>query len=203
MPKQRMSEVESPAQVKWDARYRGADKVPEPALVLSEFQHLLPPSGQALDLACGLGGNALLLAEHGMTTYAWDVSPVAIERLQQEALSRGLDVEAEVRDVVATPPEPASFDVIVVSRFLERKLVPSLLQALRPGGLIYYQTFTGPRVNDTGPKNPEYRLAENELLALFASLRLIAYREEGLAGELSKGLRGEAMLVAQQRANPL
>ncbi len=199
MTRLRMSEVMSPDQIKWDARYRGADKVPEPALVLSEFQHLLPPSGQALDLACGLGGNALLLAERGLTTYAWDVSPVAIERLKQEAESRRLDVKTEARDVVAAPPEPASFDVIVVSRFLERKLAPALVQALRPGGLIFYQTFTAARVSDTGPKDPEYRLADNELLALFASLRLLIYREEGLAGELSKGLRGEAMLVAQQR----
>ncbi len=193
-----MSDVVSPEQVKWDARYRGSDKIPEPALVLQEFQHLLPASGQALDLACGLGGNALLLAEHGLTTYAWDISPVAIDRLKQEARSRGLGLETDVRDVVAAPPEPASFDVIVVSRFLERELVPSLIQALRPGGLIYYQTFTADRVDDTGPHNPQYRLSQNELLTLFNSLRLIVYREDGLAGELSKGLRGEAMLVAQQ-----
>ena len=69
--------------------------------------------------------------------------------------------------------------------------------------MIYYQTFTADRVRDVGPKNPEYRLADNELLALFASLRLIVYREEGLAGNLLKGLRGEAMLIAQQRPNPV
>ena len=193
-----MSTIVSPDQVKWDARYRGSDKIPEPALVLQEFQHLLPMSGQALDLACGLGGNALLLAEHGLTTYAWDISPVAIDRLKQEAVSRGLGLETDVRDVVAAPPAPASFDVIVVSRFLERELVTSLIQALRPGGLIYYQTFTADRVDDTGPHNPQYRLSQNELLTLFNSLRLIVYREDGLAGELSKGLRGQAMLVAQQ-----
>ncbi len=193
-----MSNIVSPDQVKWDARYRGSDKIPEPALVLQEFQHLLPASGQALDLACGLGGNALLLAEHGLTTYGWDISPVAIDRLKQEAVSRGLGLETDVRDVVAAPPAPASFDVIVVSRFLERELVTSLIQALRPGGLIYYQTFTADRVDDTGPHNPQYRLSQNELLTLFNSLRLIVYREDGLAGELSKGLRDEAMLVAQQ-----
>ena len=194
-----MPDVVSPDQAKWDARYRGSDKNPEPALVLSEFQHLLPASGAALDLACGLGGNALLLATHGLATYAWDISPVAIDRLKQEAASRGLALETEVRDVVAAPPEPVSFDVIVVSRFLERDLVSPLIEALRPGGLIYYQTFTADRVHDRGPHNPHYRLAHNELLALFASLRLIVYREEGLAGNLSKGLRGEAMLVAQQQ----
>ncbi len=77
-----MSEVESPDRVKWDTRYREAHRVPETALVLSEFQHLLPTSGRALDLACGLGGNALLLAAHGLETHAWDISPVGVERLK-------------------------------------------------------------------------------------------------------------------------
>ncbi len=194
-----MSDVESPDKLRWDARYRDCDKVPEPALVLTEFQHLLPSSGRALDLACGLGGNALLLAAHGLETHAWDISPVAIDRLRQDAVSRKLHVRTEIRDVATEPPPPTSFDVIVVSRFLERHLAPALVRALRPGGLIYYQTFTAERVGDTGPKNPAYRLAPNELLSLFSSLRLLLYREEGLAGELSKGLRGEAMLVAQQR----
>ena len=194
-----MSNAESPDRAKWDARYRDCDKVPEPALVLSDYRHLLPASGRALDLACGLGGNALLLAAHGLEIHAWDISPVAVERLKQEAASRGLPVRTESRDVVAMPPEPVSFDVIVVSRFLERDLVPSLVQALRTDGLIYYQTFTAARVGDTGPTNPAFRLADNELLALFSSLRLLVYREESLAGDLTKGLRGEAMLVAQQR----
>ncbi len=192
-----MADIESPDKLRWDARYRDCKKVPEPAPVLAEFRHLLPASGRALDLACGLGGNALLLAAHGLETHAWDISPVAIGRLRQEAVSRGLDVTAEARDVAAEPPGPASFDVIVVSRFLERELAPSLVQALRVGGLIYYQTFTVERVDDTGPKNPAYRLGAGELLSLFHSLRLLVYREEGLAGELSKGWRGEAMLIAQ------
>ena len=194
-----MSDAESPDRVKWDARYRDSDKVSEPALVLSAFQHLLPASGRALDLACGLGGNALLLAARGLEAHAWDISPVAIDRLRHEAVARGLPVATEIRDVTAEPPGPASFDVIVVSRFLDRRLAPSLVGALKPGGLIYYQTFTAERVGERGPKDPAYRLADNELLSLFSPLRLMVYREEGLAGDLSKGLRGEAMLVAQQR----
>ncbi|HEB99563.1 MAG TPA: SAM-dependent methyltransferase, partial [Thiotrichales bacterium] len=65
---------------KWDARYReSATAVATEVLV--ENRHLLPAVGEALDLACGLGGNALLLARHGLRTTAWDLSPVAIERL--------------------------------------------------------------------------------------------------------------------------
>jgi tellurite methyltransferase len=166
--------------------------------VLVEFQHLLPTRGVALDLAAGLGGNALLLAGHGLEAHAWDISPVAMERLRGFAAKRGLAVATEVRDAVREPPEAGRFDVIVVNRFLERSLAPALIAALRPGGLLYYQTFSRARVDDTGPKNPAYRLDDNELISLFRPLTLRAYREEGLLGDLERGLRNEAWLVGQR-----
>lgn len=50
----------------------------QPSQVLLDNSHLLPASGRALDLACGLGANALYLAKRGMTTSAWDLSPVQL-----------------------------------------------------------------------------------------------------------------------------
>jgi 2-polyprenyl-3-methyl-5-hydroxy-6-metoxy-1,4-benzoquinol methylase len=181
---------------KWDARYRDAAGPSGPAWVLSENLHLLPRRGSALDLACGLGANALLLARHGLDTSAWDISAVAIERLRLAAAEQGLRVRAAVRDLLAAPPEPERFDVIVVSHFLERSLTPALSAALRPGGLLFYQTFTRTRVDDTGPRTDAFRLADNELLRLFAPLLLVVYREEGTLGDPSRGLRNEAALVA-------
>lgn len=182
---------------KWDARHaRAGDGPPEPARVLRDFGHLLPSRGDALDLACGLGGNALWLARRGFSTRAWDLSPVAIERLRAQPEQGRLT--AEVRDVCAEPPPAASFDVIVVSHFLDRGLFPALCAALRPGGLLFYQTFTRERTSDSGPANPDFRLATNELLTLVAGLRLLVYREEGLAGDPELGLRDEAYCVAMQ-----
>lgn len=182
---------------KWDARHAQAgDGPPEPARVLRDFGHLLPTCGDALDLACGLGGNALWLARRGLSTRAWDLSPVAIERLRAQPEQGRLT--AEVRDVCAEPPPAGSFDVIVVSHFLDRGLFPALCAALRPGGLLFYQTFTRERVSGHGPANPEFRLAPNELLALVSGLRLLVYREEGVAGDPELGLRDEAYCVAMQ-----
>jgi SAM-dependent methyltransferase len=181
---------------KWDRRWRDSASTPRPLAVLADNIHLLPSHGHALDLACGLGGNALLLAEHGLETWAWDLSPVGIERLREEAVRRELVVHPEVRDVLADPPGPERFDVITVGHFLDRRLVPALTAALKPGGLLYYQTFTRERVDDTGPQDDAFRLEENELLRLFADLTLIHYREEGRIGDLTKGLRNEAQLIA-------
>lgn len=168
------------------------------AEVLAQNTHLLPAKGDALDLACGRGANALHLATAGLRVSAWDLSPVAIDRVILTAERQGVEITAEVRDVVLQPPAPDSFDVILVSYFLERTLAPFLIESLRPGGLLFYQTFTREAVSDCGPRNPAYRLAENELLQLFQSLRVRCYREEGRLGDIDRDCRDIAMLVAQR-----
>jgi len=181
----------------WNQRYQNTTELPPPCQVLLEHRHLLPKQGTALDLACGLGANAILLAHHGLETYAWDYSEIAIQHLQKYISLQNLHLHPEVRDVVQHPPPPTTFDVIVVSRFLERNLVPQLVSALKPAGLLFYQTFTRTYVSDSGPKNPEYRLADNELLFLFKELHLISYREEGMTGDLHRGFRNEAWLIGK------
>ncbi|MCC6302274.1 MAG: class I SAM-dependent methyltransferase [Gammaproteobacteria bacterium] len=184
---------------KWDAIYSRKTGFPgAPSRVLAENIHLLPVAGAALEIACGLAGNAVLLAERGLDTRAWDISPVAIEQVNRYARERGLPLTGEACDVMERPPAPASCDVIVVAHFLDRALIPHLVGALRRGGLLFYQTFTRTRVTDAGPGNPEFRLADNELLGLFSPLRLLVYREEGRVGALDRGLRDEALIVAQK-----
>ena len=182
---------------RWDARHgEGDPAAARPCAVLEAFGHLLPVEGHALDLACGLGGNAQWLAVRGLQVTAWDLSPVAVAKLRAHADSQDLQVRAEVRDVEQNPPAPSTFDVIVVSHFLERGLAPALERALRPSGLLFYQTWTREAVDERGPGNPAFRLAPNELLHLFPNLRVIAYREDGLFGDPARGLRNEAWLVA-------
>ncbi|MGE3537709.1 MAG: class I SAM-dependent methyltransferase [Candidatus Tectimicrobiota bacterium] len=189
------------AQQKWNVRYQEnpPGQLPQAAYVLREYQHLLPASGCALDLACGLGGNALLLAARGLETWAWDIADSAITRLQATALQQGVTLHTAVRDVVAQPPSARSFDVLVVSRFLDRSLAPALIQALKPGGLLLYQTLTQLTVGDVHkPSNPAYLLAPQELLRLFQPLRLVVYREEADLGEITQGWRNEALLIGQR-----
>jgi tellurite methyltransferase len=185
-------------QAKWDLRYRRAQGAPAVAEVLADNLHLLPQSGEALDLACGRGANALRLAEHGLTTWAWDLSPVAVAYVEQAGNETGLAVRAEVREVVTRPPAADRFDVIVVAHFLERALAPALVAALRPGGLLFYQTFINEKVTDRGPDNPAYRLERNELLRLFPTVDVVVYREEARIGNTARGFRDQAMLVASK-----
>ena len=187
-------------QTKWDRIYTdGNEKPAKPCRALSSHSHLLPAEGDALDLACGRGANALYLATRGFATRAWDISAVAIQALSDQARRNGLPLVAQQRDVSTHPPEPETFDIIVVSRFLDRALAPATCAALREHGLLFYQTFIREKTGDTGPNNPAYRLKANELLRLFQSLHLIYYHEEGNVGDTARGFRNEAMLVAQKR----
>lgn len=184
---------------KWDAVYREQRQAkPDAALVLAQNQHLLPIKGNALDLACGLGANALLLAKQGLKTSAWDISAVAIEQLNAKAERQGLAIDAVCCDVTHTALAEAAFDVIVVSFYLQRSLCPAIQAALKPGGLLFYQTFCQQKVSQTGPRNPDFLLADNELLDLFPALKLRVYREEALLGDHQMGLRNQALMVAEK-----
>ncbi|HAO25449.1 MULTISPECIES: class I SAM-dependent methyltransferase [unclassified Methylophaga] len=186
-------------QQKWDKRYREpVGNYPEPAWVLQQNQHLLPGHGNVVDLACGLGANALLMASLGLQVQAWDISGEALAKLSIEAERRQLDLSIEQRDVSIMPPAPESFDVIVISQFLDRPLCQHIVNALKPDGLVFYQTFCRDKPDNKGPQNPEFLLADNELLDLFASLRIRVYREEALLGDTRQGWRNQAMLVAQK-----
>jgi len=183
-------------QNKWDQRYKASEPgTGEPARVLRDYAHLLPHSGEALDLACGLGANALFLARRGLVTQAWDISNVAITKLQAYAEAEGLPLHGRVHDAIGHPPAPGSLDVIVMAHFLERDLSGHLVNALRPGGLLFFQTFTRACVTPAGPSQEIFRLGDNELLRMFPALRVLAYREEGTVGDTSQGFRDEALFV--------
>ena len=183
---------------KWDRIYSQSNVEKYPAVsVLTENAFLLPKFGTALDLACGLGTNAIFLARHGLATEAWDISGVAIEKLRRNADSGDLEINAQVCEINGDSFSGRSFDVIVLSRFLDRNLSDAIMDALKPGGLLFYQTYTEEKTAPHGPNNPDYLLAENELLRLFSGLRVIFYRENGCIGDIEEGLRNEAQLIGQ------
>lgn len=186
---------------KWNRRYQQADVEERPScLALVEYAHLLPASGRGLDLACGLGGNATFLARRGLETLATDISTVAIEKIAAYAKLHQLPLSAEAMDLERGHFPAGQFDVIVVSHYLYRPLMEKLATALQPGGLLFYQTFSLENPDDIGPANTAFRLQPNELLQRFDGLRVIAYREDGLYGDLKQGLRGQAYFIG---ARPL
>ncbi len=100
----------------------------------------LGPSIECLDVACGAGRHALYLAERGLHVVAVDWSENALSLLSDEAARRGLSdrVAIKTADIEAGEyiPSPNSFDLVCDFYFLSRPLLPSLLDAVKPGGLF-------------------------------------------------------------------
>jgi tellurite methyltransferase len=168
----------------WDERYqRGEHGNAAPLSIIERAARCLPP-GRALDVACGTGRHALLLAELGWHVTAVDSSRVALEQLQTAATERGLCVEARLADlergefVIA----PGQYDLIVVTCYLQRDQFPALRAGVRVGGL-----FAGviAVVDDDPlimPMNPAFLLAPGELRATFADWELLHCAEVKEAG---------------------
>jgi tellurite methyltransferase len=185
---------------KWNHVYSQSGQSCYPAAqVLTENDFLLPATGTALDLACGLGANAIFMAKRGLAVTACDISVVATDKLSAYATQQGLNINACQENIVADSFNECSFDVIVVSRFLDRTLSDAIIGALKPDGLLFYQTFTREKTSPKPPNNPEYLLTQNELLEMFSPLRVIFYRENTLIGNLQQGLRNEAQFIGQKR----
>lgn len=191
--------MKNPVASKWNVRYAySGEPIPAPAEVLSRGARWLPDASMlinaegtgaelaALDLACGRAGNGQWLAQRGFQVSAWDISETVVEEIQSRKPC--LMHEVLVRNVSERPPIPDSFDVIVVCRFLDRKLCPAISAALRPGGTLFYQTFTH------GLSNPDYLLGNNELLTLFSELDILEYHEP----EPDTRGKAEARLVARK-----
>lgn len=184
---------------KWDRFY--AERVPGiklPVEVLTDNAFLLPRYGVALDLACGLGENAVFLAKAGLAVAAWDISATAITKLQQLSDQDSLNISARQCVISKDTLAGMQFDVIAVSRFLDRGLSDAIIDALKPGGLLFYQTFTRTKTVQRSPNNPDFLLSETEFLSLFAALKAVYFRDNALIGCLEKGLRNEAQFIGQK-----
>jgi len=184
-------------QAKWDQIYQNST-CSEVADVLRENEFLLPEKGLALDLACGLGANAVFLAEKGLETHAWDISSVAIEKLKKNAEIKGLNISAKQHYIDFKNLPKNAFDVIVLSHFLDRSLCNAIMDSLKPDGLLFYQTYVREKLDSVGPKNPDFLLGRNELLMLFSPLTVVVYRENSLVGQLDYGERNEALYIGQK-----
>jgi tellurite methyltransferase len=194
----------------WDARHRESAKAApaEAASIVSEWLPLLP-TGPALDLACGTGRHTMLLAARGQAVVAVDRSGVALDILESRARKAKLAVirmnawasaDSPMRGIHMVQANleeirllDTSFSLILCLQYLQRSLFPQMARALRPGGMLLFETFTRAQLSYSGgPRNPAYLLEPGELRTSFPGLRVLFYRE------LNAG-QGIASLVAQKR----
>ena len=170
---------------RWDEKY-GIKSVPDKLApddwLVEQASDLLP--GRALELACGLGHNAIWLAQQGWTVDALDISPLGLASAEKLAQTCAVHVNWIAGDIDDFIPKTDAYDLVIVFRFLDRIRLPGIAQqALRPGGQMIYETFTTAHINrpDSHMKNPAFALQPQELPRLFQQLDVISYAECALA----------------------
>jgi tellurite methyltransferase len=160
----------------WEARQRasGPPRAPEPSVV--EMLELLP-RGLALDVAAGTGRHSLLLARAGFKVLAIDYAEAALRTLQSIARAEKLSIWPLLAELSEFPLPRARFDAILNTNFLDRALVPRLIDALRPGGALLFDTFLIDQAATGHPRNPDFMLQHYELREMLSEMDLVRYRE--------------------------
>jgi SAM-dependent methyltransferase len=146
-----------------------------PSAWVRRFAPLIATGGAVLDLACGRGRHARYLAGLGFQVEALDRDAAALAALSGVAglVTRCVDLEASF-----WPYASARFDGIVVANYLHRPLAPALIHALRPGGVLIYETFAAGNEKLGRPSNPEFLLRPGELLQwVSGELQVLAFEQ--------------------------
>ena len=160
----------------WDRRYA------EPRWKLRRGPHTLlvnyappaQPGSRALELACGLGHNALWLAEQGYTVDALDISFTALRHartmMRQRQLSGANFILADL-DEFHLPVY--AYDLVLVFRFLDRALFPALRDRVRPGGMVIYETLNVGHLQRNPDARDLHMLQRGELPGFFPDWEIV------------------------------
>jgi 2-polyprenyl-3-methyl-5-hydroxy-6-metoxy-1,4-benzoquinol methylase len=153
---------------------------PSPFMV-EWIERLAPSHGsrsRALDVAMGRGRHAVVLARSGFLTFGVDIELEAVRDAVRSAKAAGRTIHAWCADLTRFPLPQARFDIVVVARYLQRDLFPALQDAVVPGGVVLYETFTtAQRALGTGPTSPDHLLEPGELAGRFAAFDVLFYGE--------------------------
>ncbi|MGM0561852.1 MAG: class I SAM-dependent methyltransferase [Pseudomonadota bacterium] len=140
------------------------------------FASLAPEGRPVLDVAAGAGRHTRYFLGRGHPVIAVDRDVRALRDLEDKP---GLSiVEADLEQDAPPPFAGRGFGVVVVTNYLHRPLLPALLEAVEPGGLLIYETFAKGNERFGKPSSPDHLLNHGELLQAFAGhLRILAYED--------------------------
>ena len=152
-----------------------------PSAWILRWRHLVPAGRPVLDVACGAGRHLHEFARHGHAVTGVDRDPQALAAAK--GLLRGAG-ELVLADIESGPWPFADrqFGAVVVTHYLWRSLLPTLVASVEPGGVLLYETFAAGNETVGKPSRPDFLLEPGELLVACNALRVVAYEDGFLTG---------------------
>lgn len=171
-----------------------------PSAWVQRWSHLVKPAGTVLDVACGQGRHTRWFHASGHAVTAVDRSSDALAAFSLP----GQTCEKIVADIENGPWPLVGrhFDAIIVTNYLWRPLMATLVASLAPGGVLIYETFTQGNETVGKPSRPDFLLMPGELLAVCENLRVVAFEDgfEPGAGASEPGAAAAAPRFVQRIA---
>ena len=152
--------------LKWDKKYQETTsllKDREPSKNLKKIVEKTKGK-KALDVASGAGRNSIYLANNGFDVEALDISSVALEVLNNKGFK---NISCKLVDLDEYEIPKNNYDLIVMTNFLDRNLIPKLSNALKIDGVLFIETYMEDELNEKPSSNPDFLLKKDELKTFF------------------------------------
>lgn len=171
---------------RWNTKHKTAPMPMNPSAIVMEYvKH--STDKKALDIACGVGRNSQYLAKLGYEVDAVDISDYALSQIEHTQMIHTIETDLSHYTI-----SPNTYDIILNINYLERTLFPSIIEGLKEGGLLIFETFiTAHEDSYHNPSNPHFLLRSNELTEEFSDLEVIYYMERD-----DRNMYGEKVKIA-------
>jgi SAM-dependent methyltransferase len=146
----------------------------EPSAWVRRWSHLVRDGGSVLDVACGTGRHMRWFASSGHAVTGVDRAPEAVAASAAFGQVLQADIEQGAWPLM-DGGVPKVFDALVVTNYLWRPLLPTLLASLGEGGVLIYETFAAGNESVGRPSRPDFLLRPGELLDVCRNLHVVAY----------------------------
>jgi len=152
---------------------------------IRRWSHLVPARSSVLDVACGRGRHARWMQGLGQAVTGVDRSAEALAELARAGADEAAAdqpapaIETVCADIESGPWPFAGrqFGGVVVTNYLWRPLLPTLVASVAPGGVLLYETFAAGNETVGRPARPDFLLAPGELWAVCQGLRIVAFED--------------------------
>jgi SAM-dependent methyltransferase len=144
---------------------------------VQRWSHLVAHGATVLDVACGSGRHLRWFAQRGCRVTGVDRDEAALAQSRDIAQTVLADIESGL-----WPLPGRRFDAVIVTNYLWRELLPTLIGSVAEGGVLVYETFSAGNESVGKPSNPKFLLQPGELLRAVQGLRVVAFQEGFASG---------------------